>query len=242
MGINVKLVARRKALGLSQVQLAKRIGFSQVHISRFESGHYEPSDKYLCALEAIAAAMPPRDDDSATINGEAADQYYADVDRANQELNRLFARFQEHWKRDPLAVVSVLSKAVEKLDSTRSKRLRVLENVDGVVGLAGLSHADDPVETRPAPDPEFFLNMLCHECMLSKPEGAADAAKRVLEVWEHGRGKWEALNALLKFWNLELSDERVSAGGGKTHHPLQREMVRVKAVNKRDPQQGTVEP
>ena len=44
----------RKELGLTQSELGKRAGISQPNITRFESGHYNPSLEFLVK---IAGAM-----------------------------------------------------------------------------------------------------------------------------------------------------------------------------------------
>ena len=53
-----KLKAARKAAGLSQVELAERVGCRQVDISRYESGRHEPKALTLKKMaEVIGCSM-----------------------------------------------------------------------------------------------------------------------------------------------------------------------------------------
>lgn len=45
--------ATRKALGLTQAQLAEKLGVDHSTVSRFESGDIEPSERTLLAMEAL---------------------------------------------------------------------------------------------------------------------------------------------------------------------------------------------
>src|SRR5438445_13450296 len=55
--LTADLVARRRALGLSQTEVAARMGTSQSAVARLESGH---GDLRLSTLERYAAALGKR--------------------------------------------------------------------------------------------------------------------------------------------------------------------------------------
>ncbi len=52
--------ATRKALGLSQVDLAAKLGVNQATISRFENGDLTPNARTLLALEALVMKSKPK--------------------------------------------------------------------------------------------------------------------------------------------------------------------------------------
>lgn len=47
--------AARKALGLSQADLADKLGIKQSTVSRFETGELEPNARTVLAVEALLA-------------------------------------------------------------------------------------------------------------------------------------------------------------------------------------------
>lgn len=49
------IASTRKALGLSQAELAEALGISQTTVSRFETGHLEPNKRTILAIEALQA-------------------------------------------------------------------------------------------------------------------------------------------------------------------------------------------
>ena len=54
MAISQRIMERRKALGMTQEQLAERIGTSRVYITYLETGVKVPS---LAMLKSVAAAL-----------------------------------------------------------------------------------------------------------------------------------------------------------------------------------------
>ncbi|HET8655019.1 MAG TPA: helix-turn-helix domain-containing protein [Longimicrobiaceae bacterium] len=53
MDLGEKIKARRKALGLSQGELAERSGINPTHLSRLETGKYQPSVDVLKKLVEV---------------------------------------------------------------------------------------------------------------------------------------------------------------------------------------------
>lgn len=52
------IASRRKALGLSQAELAEKLGLHQSTISRFERGELALDARTMLALEALSARAP----------------------------------------------------------------------------------------------------------------------------------------------------------------------------------------
>lgn len=55
-----EIKALRRELGLTQQQLAARLGTHQVTIARWESGFYEPTQAYRRLLGMVAEQAEPR--------------------------------------------------------------------------------------------------------------------------------------------------------------------------------------
>jgi transcriptional regulator with XRE-family HTH domain len=54
-----EIEAARKQLGLSQADLAKKLGVNQASVSRFESGELAPNARTLLAVRALLAGIDP---------------------------------------------------------------------------------------------------------------------------------------------------------------------------------------
>jgi transcriptional regulator with XRE-family HTH domain len=55
MDLGEKIKTRRKALGLSQGELAEKVGINATHLSRLETGKYQPSLEVLRKLSEVLA-------------------------------------------------------------------------------------------------------------------------------------------------------------------------------------------
>lgn len=85
MGIQAqRILQRRKLLGLSQEELALRVGTSQRQISKYETGKNDPTSSVLGAL-AVELGTTPNYLLGITDNPEAALDV-ADLDELEQEL------------------------------------------------------------------------------------------------------------------------------------------------------------
>lgn len=55
----------RKALGMSQVELADALGVNQATVSRFETGDLEPNARTILAIEALLQRRGPTPESAA---------------------------------------------------------------------------------------------------------------------------------------------------------------------------------
>lgn len=104
----------RKSLGLTQEQLAKEIGYTQRQVTRIESGHAQPGPKYLQALERLTRSA----------NGEAADEYAADMARLDAEFRNLLSDLLTEYRRDPETTVGALRALTTQLNADVTARLK----------------------------------------------------------------------------------------------------------------------
>jgi transcriptional regulator with XRE-family HTH domain len=103
----------RKALGLTQEQLAQKIGYTQRQITRIESGHAKAGPKYTQALQRLL------DDENARLNGEGE----TDLARLDVEFRTILSDLLVEYRRDPTAVVAAMRELVPKLNADITTRL-----------------------------------------------------------------------------------------------------------------------
>jgi hypothetical protein len=189
-----------------------------------------PSEKYLKALEAVAAlpTQDPYDPDVYAANSDYdEDAIHAEHRRVAVALQSLSERFAMHAKRDPSHVVKVLQEALAKIESPIAARDTVLLNIDAAIVICstggpnpeGLCGWIDNMLVAPHLPPELRRTSPFPDDMLA-------AAATVFETWATNHGKYAALNKLLAYWQLDVSDDLV--GDVTKHHPLQRELQRAK--------------
>jgi transcriptional regulator with XRE-family HTH domain len=108
----------RKALGLTQEQLAQAIGYTQRQVTRIESGQGKAGAKYMQALQRLLDA------ENARLNGEAHEAYETDMARLDAEFRTILSNLLAEYQRDPFATVAAMRDLVPKLNADITARLQ----------------------------------------------------------------------------------------------------------------------